>query len=117
MKTFKQWCESSGTKVGIHYAHRDGRGLMNNQSLNYDKLDDDEAADVEDEYLSLQQPPRELHNQKLLFLFTPEGEQRHMKLIGLLTKASKRGVKRSEVQYTDDQVVWNSRDGQIAIKG
>jgi hypothetical protein len=108
--------ESVGGLVGYRYLHNDGRGLMNNASLNYDKLDDDEAMEIEDEYLGLTQPPSFLHNQRVVFLFTPEGEQTHQRLIQLLTKASKRGVRREPVSYTPEQVVWDDGDGQIAVK-
>ena len=105
----------SATNIAIRYVHNDGRGLMNNSSLNYDKLNDDEAADVEDEYLGLQQPPRDIHNQQVLFVFTPEGERRHRRLIELLTKASKRGVKRELIDLTGYQIIWQSDDGQLGL--
>lgn len=111
---FSKWIESQ--EVYFRYVHNDGRGLMNNSSLNYDKLDDDEAADVEDEYLGLQQPPSVLHNQNIIFVFTPEGEVKHKKLIELLTKASKSGVQRIPVQLAGHEVVWQSSDGQIGLK-
>ena len=101
--------------VGYRYVHNDGSGLMNNASLNYDKLDDDEYADVEDEYLGLQQPPSDLHNQRVVFVFTQEGEQRHQRLIQLLSKASKTGVRREEVPLDQHQIIWQSSDGQLAL--
>lgn len=111
---FKQWLEN--IQLGIRYIHNDGRGLMNNSSLNYDKLNDDEYSEVEEEYLSLNQPPRNLHNQKILFVFTPEGEKKNHKLIKLLTKASKTGVKRIEVDLSNYEIVWQSNDGQLGLK-
>ena len=114
MKTFKQFLEDYGS-IGYRYAHNDGRGLMNNSSLDYDRLNDDEYMEVEDEYLGLQQPSSTLHNQQLLFVFTPEGEQRHKRLIQLLSKASKTGVRREEIQLGQYEVVWQSTDGQLGL--
>ena len=88
---------------------------MNNTSLDYDKLDDDDYADVEEEYLGLQQPPSPLHNQQVIFVFTAEGVQRHQRLIELLTKASKTGVSREEIPLSQYQIVWQSMDGQLGL--
>ena len=104
------------SEIGYRYVHNDGRGLMNNSSLNYDKLDDDEHSDVEDEYLGLQQPHSSLHNQNIIFVFTPEGEQRHQRLIELLSKASKTGVRREEMPISQYEIVWQSTDGQLGLK-
>lgn len=112
---FKNWVENTQNKA-IRYIHKDGRGLMNNQSLNYDKLDDDEHDEVQTEYLGLQQPPYDLQNQNLTFVFTPEGEQKHKRLIDLLTIASKKGVIRQEIDLSQYQIVWTSSDGQLALK-
>jgi hypothetical protein len=100
----------------IRIIHKDGTGLMNNQSLNYDKLNDDEYSDVEDELLGLQQPPSELHNKKLIFAFTPEGLRKHQGLITLLTKASKKGTQTTNLNPNDYDIVWKSDDGQVALK-
>lgn len=113
MSPFKKFFESQG--VGYRYVHNDGRGLMNNSSLNYDKLSDDDYMDVEEEYLGLQQPPSTLHNQQLMFVFTAEGLQKHQRLIELLTKASKTGVRIEEVPLSRYQVVWDSGDGQLGL--
>jgi len=112
---FKEWLRESVGEIGIRYIHNDGRGLMNNSSLNYDKLDDDEAADVEDEYLGLSQPPSSLHNQEVIFVFTVDGERRHSRLIELLTKASKRGVRREQIDLSSYRVIWDSGDGQLGL--
>ena len=61
---------------------------MNNSSLNYEKLDDDEYSEVEEGYLKLQQPPRDLHGQKLIFVFTSEGENEHIRLINGINEKS-----------------------------
>lgn len=115
MTQFREWLLHESAGVGIRYSHRDGRGLMNNSSLNYDKLDDDEAAEVEDEYLGLQQPPSSLHNQAVIFVFTANGEQQHRRLIELLTKASKRGVIREELSLDGYNIIWQSSDGQLGL--
>lgn len=116
---FKLWLlkESNNlNKIAIRYVHKDGTGLMNNQSLNYEKLNDDEYSEVEDEYLGLSQPPSSLHNQKIIFAFTPEGEQKHLRLIKLLTKASKKGVNREILDLSNYQIEWMSQDGQLGLK-
>lgn len=114
--SFKEWLESTDG-FGIRYTHRDGRGLMNNQSLDYDRLTDDELSDVEDGYLSLAQPPRFLHSQPdVMFVFTPDGDKRHRPLIRLLKKASRSGVLRQMVDLAGHQVVWDSGDGQLGVK-
>jgi len=113
----KNWGISENVdKIAIRYVHEDGRGLMNNSSLNYDKLDDEEYSDVEDEYLGLSQPPSDLHNKKIVFAFTPEGEQKHNRLIELLSKASKKGVRREVLDLSDYQIEWQSGDGQLGLK-
>lgn len=115
--SFQNWTNlKENSQIGIRYVHNDGRGLMNNSSLNYDKLDDDEYSDVEDEYLGLQQPHSSLHNQNIIFVFTPEGEQRHQRLIELLSKASKTGVRREEMPISQYEIVWQSTDGQLGLK-
>ena len=117
VNSFQNWVDlRESSEMGFRYTHYDGRGLMNNSSLNYDKLDDDEYSDVEDEYLSLQQPHRELHSQKIIFVFTQKGVQQHKRLIELLTKASKTGVRVEQVPISQYEVVWQSRDGQLGLK-
>lgn len=113
MTTFKQFIESQTSY--IRYVHNDGRGLMNNGSLDYDKLNDDEYVEVEDEYLGLQQPPHFLHDKPVIFAFTQEGEQKHRRLIELLSRASKTGVRREKIPAGKYQVVWESPDGQVGL--
>lgn len=79
--------------IAYRYIHNDGSGLMNNSSLNYDKLKDEEYFDVEKGYLRLQQPPSSLHDKKIIFVFTTEGVEKHKKLIKLLVKASSKKTK------------------------
>jgi len=112
---FKLWLKENFGLMGYRYVHRDGRGLMNNQSLNYEKLNDDEYSDIEDEYLGLQQPPSSIQNQQVIFVFTKEGEQKHQKLIELLSKASKTGVNREEILISEYEIIWQSTDGQLGL--
>lgn len=109
---FKLWLENQYIRI----IHKDGTGLMNNQSLNYDKLSDDEYSDVEDGLLGLQQPPSELHGKQLTFAFTPEGIRKHQGLVTLLTKASKKGTQTTSLNPDDYDVVWQSDDGQVALE-
>jgi hypothetical protein len=108
---FKLWLENQFTRI----IHKDGKGLMNNQAINYDKLDDDEYFDVEQEYLHLKQPPSDLHNKQVIFAFTPEGLQKHQQLIQLLKKASKKGTQDITLNPDDYEIIWQSNDGQVAL--
>lgn len=99
----------------IRIIHKDGTGLMNNQSLNYDKLNDDEYSDIEDAYLGLQQPPSDIHNKNVTFAFTPDGLTKHQTLIQLLKKASKKGTQDIPVNPNDYNILWQSNDGQVAL--
>lgn len=108
------------TKAGdiqdaIRYIHKNGLGLMNRAGFDIAKLADDDYFDLEDAFLSLRQPTSDLHNQNLIFAFTPEGESRHKRLIDLLTKASKRGTKRLVLPMAEHNVVWDSGDGQLGL--
>jgi len=90
-----------------------GRGLINNQSLDYDKLTDDEMEEVE--YLlplGLEQPRGVPAG--AVFYFTDEGLDRHARLIELLMKAARGRV---DVETIDlpQNVVWESDDGQVAV--
>jgi len=108
---FKLWLENQYIRIN----HKDGRGLMNNQSLNYDKLNDEEYSQVEDDYLGLQQPPGYLHNKNVTFAFTPEGLDKHKQLIKLLKKASKTGTIETAIDPEQYVIAWESRDGQVAL--
>ena len=96
----------------VRYVHNDGRGLLNNQSLDRMKLTEDEENELMDVMdFGLQQPARSTTGQ---FYFTPEGDRQHARMIELLTKASKSGVQKREVRYTGTPN-WESFDGQVAI--
>ena len=114
---FKKFLENKNNEnMAFRYVHKDGSGLMNNSSLNYEKLDDDEYFEVEEGYLRLNQPPADLHGQNIVFAFTPEGDKSHAKLINLLIKASKRGVIRQIIDLNKYDVVWKSEDGQLGLR-
>jgi len=113
---FKQWLNENKDAIVHRYMHKNGNGLMDNSSLNYDRLNDDEYEEVEDGYLGLQQPPSSLYSQKVIFAFTPEGEKKHKRLIELLSKISKTGVVRQPLNLSDYDIVWENDDGQIALK-
>lgn len=100
---------------GIRYTHKNGEGLMNRDSFDLDKLNDDEYFEVEDGFLNLRQPQRSIESLPVIFVFTPEGEENHKNLIRLLKKASKYGTKRIELPLTDYEIVWNSNDGQLGL--
>lgn len=102
-------------KIGdtiVRYTHRDGSGLLNQNSIDYSKLTDNEASELPEllDY-GLQQPAYGTYG---TFYFTAIGEERHKKLIALLAKASKLGVIRTEslLKTTPN---WESSDGQIAV--
>jgi hypothetical protein len=86
LSEFKIFFENQN--FAIRYIHKDGKGYMNRNSFNIDRLSDDEYLKIEDEFLSLQQPSRDIWNQPIIFAFTPEGERQHKRLITLLKKAS-----------------------------
>ena len=116
MKSFCEWLLENNLEKAYRYEHDDGSGLMNNSSLNYDKLTDDEYNDVEEGYLGLQQPSSLLHTQKIIFAFTNQGEQKHKRLIELLIKASKKGVVRKELNLSDYIIVWDDGGDQLGLK-
>jgi len=88
---------------------------MNNSSLDYDKMTDDEYFEVEEDYLKLKQPPTEVHNKDVIFAFTSEGEKNHRKLIKLLSKASKYGIIRKKIDLTKYKIIWKSEDGKLGL--
>jgi len=99
---------------GVRYTDKKtGGGLMNRSNLNLDKLTDDEHSELVDLWdFGLQQPLEVPSDAK--FAFTLEGEQQHERLLELLTKASKNGVVREEIEFVGTPV-WASSDGQIAF--
>lgn len=111
---FKKFLENENN-IAYRYVHKDGRGLMNNSSLNYEKLEDEEYFDVEDGYLHLRQPSPDIQGLNIIFAFTPEGVVEHKRLIDLLTKASKRGVIRQILDLNNYDIVWKSDDGQLGL--
>ena len=114
MKKFKEYLEEKN--IVYRYIHRDRSGLMNNNSLDYSKLSDEEYFEVEEGYLGLTQPPSYLHSQEIVFAFTNKGEEKYKRLIMLLTKASKKGVIRQKLNLQDYEIVWNDSDEQLGLK-
>ena len=91
-----------------------GKGLLNNQVLDYAKLTDaEEARVIELMNYGLEQP-REVGNDGV-FYFTEEGLTKNAELIGLLKKAAKGRVK-EETVFAPKETMWSSRDGQIAVR-
>lgn len=95
--------------------HTNGMGLLNNQALNYDKLEDDEYFEIEDAMLGLQQPPSILHGRQITFAFTTEGLQKHRRLIELLSKSSKSAIRKIDINLNSHDIVWASTDGQLGL--
>ena len=102
-------------KVGdtvVRYTHKGGTGLLNNSELDRSKLTDEEANELVDLMdLGLTQPPRGTTG---TFYFTSEGEQKHKRMLDLLTKASKKGIIRTE-SVLSSEPTWQSGDGQVAV--
>lgn len=91
-----------------------GKGLLNNQVLDYSKLTDaEEARVIELMNYGLEQP-RGVGNDGV-FYFTEEGLTKNAELIGLLKKAAKGRVK-EETVFAPKETMWSSRDGQIAVR-
>lgn len=99
----------------IRYVHKDGKGLLNNQALDYDKLSDDEYFEIEEWMLKMQQPHRDLHGKEIIFVFTEDGEKKFLPFIKLLKKASKSGVSRKVVSPDAYEIAWESGDGQLGL--
>lgn len=98
----------------IRYVHQNGLGLMNNQGLDRMRLDDDEEFELIDLLdFGLQQPIEVPAG--AVFAFTEEGAREHARLIELLTKASKTGVRKEVLDPQAYDVVWQSQDGQVAL--
>jgi len=113
MNTFIQYIESQQNVT--RYVHLNGMGILNNAALDYSKLSDSQYESVEEEMLGMQQPPSFLHGKSAIFAFTPEGEQKHKKLIKLLSKASKTKVIKKILKINQYDIVWTSVDGQVAL--
>jgi len=116
MKTFLQLLEAMDPAGPYYrYVHNNGAGLMNNQALDYMKLSDEEEAEVVDGYTGLQQPTSARVPAGAIFAFTEEGRRKHARLLNLLKKASKYGVRVSRLPAAKYDVIWVSSDGQVAL--
>ena len=111
---FSHWLTEALTgNYYYRYVHGNGMGLMNNQALDYMRLSDEEEADVQDGYLALQQPRGVPAG--AIFVFTADGVRQHAKLIKLLKKASRFGVRGTKLDPSRYKVIWDSGDGQLAV--
>ncbi len=98
--------------IVVRFTHADGMGLLNNAGLDRSNLTDEEEFElIEEMDLGLQQP---MQGTKGMFFFTLAGEKKHARLLELLTKASKKGVIRSEF-ILQGKPTWMTDDGQLAI--
>ena len=89
-----------------------GKGLLNNQVLDYAKLTDDEEAEVVQLLNYGLEQPRGVDS-KAQFYFTDEGMKTNARLIQLLRKAAK-GPVEEVVVNAPQKPLWSSSDGQIA---
>ena len=116
MAKLQPMVDEAARSAGLQRATRytvGNQGLLNNQALNYDKLTDDEMAEVEILLpLGLEQPSNVPAGSK--FYFTEQGLTKHARLIELLKKAA-RGKVVETTQYVPIRATWTSRDGQVAI--
>ena len=111
---FRLWLEND-QEIYYRYIHNNGQGLINNQALDRMKLSDEEEGELVDLLdFGLQQPIGVPSG--AIFVFTPEGVQMHQRLLQLLKKASKFGVRKMALRKPENyKVVWQSTDGQIAL--
>jgi hypothetical protein len=105
--------KAAGAVKTYRYVSRDGVGMLNRDAYNEDKLNDDDAQEL-DEWLNygLQQP-RDVANDQV-FLFTEEGDLQHAEGLRLLKKAARRGFVK-QTQYVVGNPSWESGDGQLAV--
>lgn len=100
----------------IRYEHNDGKGLLNNQGLDYDRLSDNESFKIEHFFLQMQQPPSGYHGKQVIFAFKNKAaEKRWLPFIKLLKKMSRTGIKRIELDPSKYDVDWETDDGQVAL--
>ena len=89
-----------------------GKGLLNNQALDYAKLTDGEEAEIVQLLNYGLEQPRGVDS-KAQFYFTDEGMKTNARLIQLLRKAAKGPVEETVVNAPQSPL-WSSKDGQIA---
>jgi len=107
---------ATGKKAGqkiTHFAHKDGKGLLDRSAWDLSKLTEDEELELPELLdFGLQQPIDVPAGSK--FYFTEEGLKKHAKLIRLIRKASKTGLVKEQTTLSG-KPVWESNDGQLAI--
>ena len=114
-QALSSWGEQSLDISFTRYIHSDGRGLMNNSSLDRSKLSDDEEFELIDLMDFGLEQPRDIPA-GCIFAFTEEGSIKHKRLIELLSKASvSGGIKEISIDPSQYDVVWTSSDGQVAL--
>ena len=105
--------KAAGGKAVFRYVSRDGMGMLNSKAYNIDKLNDDDASDLE-EWLNygLEQPRDVAQDQ--VFYFTEDGKLTNEEGLRLLKKAARRGFF-EEVRFVFGEPSWATNDGQIAV--
>jgi hypothetical protein len=98
----------------VRLTRSDGMGLLNRQAFDTDLLDDDEDQELLELRTYGFQQPLDVP-QGAVFAFTPEGLERNQRLIELLTKAAENDVDQQWLDPDDYEVIWESRDGQVAL--
>lgn len=98
----------------VRLTRSDGMGLLNRQAFDTDLLDDDEDQELLELRTYGFQHPVDVP-QGAVFAFTPEGLERNQRLIELLTKAAENDVDQQWLDPDDYEVIWESRDGQVAL--
>jgi hypothetical protein len=109
-------------EFAYRYVHRDGTGLLNNSSLDYERIKrDQEIHDITQGLIGMQQPGWDINWNNpdrikgVIFAFTPEGEKEHRRLINLTSKISRTGIVRQKLRLVDYEIVWESNDGQLGL--
>lgn len=109
-------------EFAYRYVHKDGTGLLNNLSLDYERIQKDQHYnDIQQGLISMEQPGWEVswnnpdRRKDIIFVFTPEGEKKHRRLINLTSKISRTGVVRQKLRLADYEIVWESDDGQLGL--
>jgi hypothetical protein len=105
--------KAAGGKTAFRYVSRDGIGMLNSKAYNIDKLNDDDASDLE-EWLNygLEQPRDVAQDQ--VFYFTEDGKLTNEEGLRLLKKAARKGFF-EEVRFVFGEPSWATNDGQIAV--
>jgi hypothetical protein len=104
--------KADGGKRVFRYVSRDGVGMLNSEAYNVDKLNDDDASDLEDWLNYGLQQPRDVASDQV-FYFTEEGKSINKDALRLLKKAARKGFV-EETGFVFGNPSWMTDDGQIA---